>query len=73
MEGRQEDVAVEPVHSAAEPGQAVDDVLAVGQFFQPGETISVHMRFLMCLSSGRDFAALSMQVQSPARYLLPSG
>ena len=35
VEGRQEQVAVEPVHAAAEPGQAVEDLLAVGQAFEP--------------------------------------
>ena len=41
VEGRQEGVAVEAVHAAAEPEQAVEDVLPVQQFPEAGELVGV--------------------------------
>jgi hypothetical protein len=44
MKSRNKEIPIEPIHSPAEPYQAIEDVLAVEQRFEPGEPFRVDNR-----------------------------
>ena len=44
MKSRNKELPIEAIHSTAEPYQAIEDVLAVEQMFEPGELFRVDNR-----------------------------
>ena len=44
MKGRKKQLPIEAIHAAAEPDQAIENVLTLEQLFEPGELVRVESR-----------------------------